>query len=44
MMNIEDSKENTADGLIERTSSMLNKIEQKTVHNNEEGDRYRKEK
>ena len=32
-------KTNTlGDGLIERTSSMLDEVESKTVHNNEEGD------
>ena len=34
------SKTNTlADGLIERTSSILDEIESKTVHKAEEGDR-----
>ena len=31
-----------ADGLIERTSSMLDEIETKTVHKDKEGDQYRK--
>ena len=40
MMDVKVSKESTiADGLIERTSSMLNEIESKTVHKAEEGDR-----
>ena len=40
-----DVKTNTlADGLIERISSMLDEIEYKTVHNNKEGDRWRKKK
>ena len=39
-MDVKVSKESTiADGLIERTSSMLNEIESKTVHKAEEGDR-----
>ena len=33
-----------ADGLIERTSSMLDEIESKTVHKDEEGDQLRKKK
>ena len=33
-----------ADGLIERTSSMLDEIESKTVHKDEEGDQERKNK
>ena len=39
MMDVKVSKEkNTlADGLIERTSSMLDKIESKTVHKEKEG-------
>ena len=32
-------RDGLADGLIERPSSMLNQIESKTVHNDEEGDR-----
>ena len=32
------------DGLIERTSSMLDEIESKTVHKDEKGDRQRKKK
>ena len=31
-------------GLLERTSSMLNEIQLKTVHIDEEGDWYRKKK
>ena len=33
---------NSANGLIERTSSMLDEIESKTVHKDKEGDQYRK--
>ena len=33
-----------ADGLMERTSSMLDKIESKTVHKDEKGDLWRKKK
>ena len=33
-----------ADGLIERTSSILDEIESKTVHNDEEGDRGKRSK
>ena len=37
---LKSPKTNTLeDGLIERTSSMLDEIESKTVHNDEEGDR-----
>ena len=32
-------RDGLADGLIERTSSMLDEIESKPVHNDEEGDR-----
>ena len=32
------------DGLIERTSSMLDEVESKTVHKDEEGDPQRKKK
>ena len=40
MMDVMVVKENTlADGLIERTSSMLDEIESKIVHKDEEGDR-----
>ena len=39
MMDVKVSKTKTADGLIERTSSMLDEIESKTVHKAEEGDR-----
>ena len=34
----------TADGLMKRTSSMLDEIESKTVHKDKEGDWYRKKK
>ena len=38
MMDVKASKDKTlADGLIERTSSMLDNIESKTVHKDEEG-------
>ena len=41
----EVSKTNTlADGLITRTSSMLDEIESKTMHNDKEGDRQKKKK
>ena len=41
MMDIKVSKDKKtlADGLIKRTSSMLDEIESKTVHKAEEGDR-----
>ena len=39
MVDIKISKEKTVDGLIERTSSMLDKVESKTVHKEEDGDR-----
>ena len=40
MMDVKVPKTNSlADGLIERTSSMLDEKESKTVHNEEEGDR-----
>ena len=40
MMDVKVSKTKTlADGLIERTSSVLDEIESKTVHKVEEGDR-----
>ena len=40
MIDVQVSKTNTlADGLIERTAFMLDKIESKTVYNDEEGDR-----
>ena len=40
MMDVKVSKDNTlADGLIKRTSSMLDEIESKTVLKDEEGDR-----
>ena len=39
MMGVKVSKDNTlADGLIERTSSMLDEIKSKIVHNKKEGD------
>ena len=39
MMDAEVSKDETlADGLIERTSSMLDETESKTMHKAEEGD------
>ena len=38
MMDVKSPKTNTlADGLIERTSSMLDEAESKTVHKDEEG-------
>ena len=38
-MDFKSAKTNIlADGLIERISSVLDEIESKTVHNNEEGD------
>ena len=43
MMDLKVSKK-TADGLIERTSSMLDKIESKTVHKDKKGDWQRKNK
>ena len=40
MIDVKVSKDKTlADGMIERTSSMLDDIESKTVHKDEEGDR-----
>ena len=45
MMNVKVSKTKTlADGLIKRTSSMLDEIESKIVHRDEGGDRLRKKK
>ena len=45
MMDVKVSKGKTlADGLIERTLSMLDEIESKTVHKAEEGDRHWKRK
>ena len=45
MMDVKVPKTNTlADGLIVKTSSMLDEIESKTVHNSEEGDWKRKKK
>ena len=42
MMDVKVSEDKTsADGLIERTLSMLDKTESKTVHKDEEGDRER---
>ena len=44
-MDIKAPKTNTlADGLIDRTSSMLDEIVSKTVHNDKEGDLQRKKK
>ena len=40
MINVKVSKTKTlADGLIKRTSSMLDEIEYKTMHKDKEGDR-----
>ena len=46
MMDIKVSKDKKAltDELIKRTSSMLDKIESKTVHKDEEGDWQKKKK
>ena len=45
MMDIKSPKTNTlADELIERTSAMLDTIERKTVHKDEEGHQQRKNK
>ena len=39
MMDIKVPKDNTlADGLVEKTSSVLDEMEAETVHNDEEGD------
>ena len=38
MMDAKVFKANTADGLMERTSSMLDEVESKTVHKDKEGD------
>ena len=35
---LKSPKKKTADGLIKRTSSMLDEIESKTMHKDEEGD------
>ena len=44
-MDAKVSKDNTlADELIERTSSMLDEIESKTMYKDEEGDQWRKKK
>ena len=43
-MDVKVSKNKTANGLIERASSILDEIESKTVHKDEESDRYRKKK
>ena len=44
-MDIQVSKDkNISDGLTDRTSSMLDEIELKTVCKNKEGDRQRKKK
>ena len=37
---IDVTKKNTADGLIERTSSMLHEIAPKTMHKDKEGNQY----
>ena len=40
MMDVKVSKDKVlADGLIERTSSMLDEMESKTVHKDEDGNR-----
>ena len=45
LMDVKVSNDNTlADGLIERTSPMLDEIELKTMHKYEEGDQQRKKK
>ena len=44
MIDVNVSKDTFTDGLIERTSSVLDEKESKTVHKGEEGDRYRKKK
>ena len=42
---LKDHKDHPShDGLIERTSSMLDEIELKTVHKDEEGDRGKRSK
>ena len=41
---VKSPKTKTLDGLIKRTSSMLDGIESKTVHKGKEGDKYRKKK
>ena len=42
-MNVKDPKANSvADGLIKRTSSMLDETVSKVVHKDEDGDRCRK--
>ena len=43
MMTLKSPKIKTlADGLIKRTSSMLEEIESKTIHKDKEGDRKKK--
>ena len=44
MMEVKVSKDKMPDGLIERTSSMLDEIESKTMHKDKEGDQERKKK
>ena len=44
MMDVKSSKKKLADGLIERTSSMLGKIALRTTHKDNEGDQYKKKK
>ena len=45
MMDVKVSKDkNISRWFAERTSSILDETEQKTVHNNEEDNRYRKKK
>ena len=45
MTDVKSPKRNTlAEGLIERSWSMLDEIESKTVHNNKEADQERKNK
>ena len=38
---LQSPKKNTADRLIERTSSMLDEIAPKTMHKDKEGNQYR---
>ena len=44
MLKVSKDKKKTADGLIKRTSSMLDEIESKTIHKDEYGDWSRKKK
>ena len=45
MMDVKVSiKKTSADGFIERTSSILDEIESKNMHKNKEGDGQRKKK